>query len=150
MDMVLKAGKGQPLYLGVRIEGLSWILRTGRLERKDLNVKEVVPKRYTEKGEDTSEESKSVLAGPGCICVCGDSEKRMRKTKCGATLCSKCLDTVHIHCRICHEAEPTPQGIQGKMSYSRLHISVPGYKKDYAIKVTYCIPDGIQEVSHQF
>uniref|UniRef100_A0A3Q3XFF4 E3 ubiquitin-protein ligase n=1 Tax=Mola mola TaxID=94237 RepID=A0A3Q3XFF4_MOLML len=75
-------------------------------------------------------------------------EKRMRKTKCGATLCSKCLDTVHIHCRVCHETEPTPRGIQGEMSYSRLHISVPGYKKDYAIKVTYCIPDGIQEDGH--
>ncbi|XP_073350009.1 uncharacterized protein [Pagrus major] len=95
--------------------------------------------------QDTPEESRPGLRAPAAICVCGDSEKLMTKTKCGATLCSKCLDTVHDHCKVCHE---TPRGIQGKISSSRIHISVPGHKKDSAIKITYCIPDGIQEVGH--
>ncbi|XP_032392676.1 uncharacterized protein si:busm1-163l24.3 [Etheostoma spectabile] len=96
---------------------------------------------------DPPEESTSGLGGRGCLCVCGESEMLM-KTKCGAPMCSKCLDTVHFHCRVCHEKEPMAPGIQGKMSYSKLHISVPGYKKDSAIKITYCIPDGIQGEDH--
>lgn len=97
--------------------------------------------------QDTPEESRS---GPGFICVCGESEKLMMTTKCGATMCTKCLDTVHVHCKVCHETEPTPRGIRGKMTYSKLHISVPGYFKDSAFKITYCIPDGIQEVRGLF
>lgn len=95
---------------------------------------------------DTPEEPESGVGDPGCICVCGDSEKLMMKTKCGASMCSKCLDSVHAHCTVCHEAEPTPQGVQGKVNYSRLHFSLQGHKKDSAIKITYHIPDGIQEV----
>lgn len=94
---------------------------------------------------DPPEEPGSGVGDPGCICVCGDSEKLMT-TKCGASMCSKCLDSVHAHCTVCHETEPTPQGIQGKVNYSRLHFSLQGHKKDSAIKITYHIPDGIQEV----
>lgn len=96
--------------------------------------------------QDTAEESRS---GPGCICVCGKSEMLM-KTKCGAAMCSECLDTVHVHCRVCHEAAPTTRGIHGKMSTSKLHITVPGHSKNSAIKITYCIPDGIQGVRDLF
>ena len=91
----------------------------------------------------TPEETRPGFIAPGSICVCGESEKSMTKTKCGAIMCSKCLDTVHVHCKVCHE---TPRGIQGKMSSSRIHISMPGHKKDSAIKITYVILDGIQEV----
>lgn len=100
--------------------------------------------------QDTPQGSRSGLANPGCICVCGESEKSMARTKCGATLCAQCLDTVHIHCRVCHKAEPTPRGIQGKMNISKLQINLPGHKKDPAIKITYSIPDGIQEVRGLF
>ncbi|KAM8723815.1 uncharacterized protein AB9X84_003718 isoform 1-T2 [Acanthopagrus schlegelii] len=93
----------------------------------------------------TPEETRPGFIAPGSICVCGESEKSMTKTKCGATMCSKCLDTVHVHCKVCHE---TPRGIQGKMSSSRIHISMPGHKKDSAIKITYVILDGIQEEGH--
>ncbi|XP_070779028.1 serine-rich adhesin for platelets [Enoplosus armatus] len=95
--------------------------------------------------QDTPEESRSGLGGQRSICVCGEIEKLMR-TKCGATMCSKCLDNVHVYCKVCHETEPTPWGIQGKMNYSRRHTST-GYK-DPAIKITYCIPDGIQGEGH--
>ncbi|KAM3598433.1 uncharacterized protein V6R79_017995 [Siganus canaliculatus] len=99
--------------------------------------------------DDTRAESGAGFAGPGCICVCGESGKWMVRTNCGATLCSKCLDAVHGHCKVCHvETEPTVQGIQGKIRYSKLHIKVPGYTKDSAIKISYCIPDGIQEEGH--
>ncbi|KAF1379796.1 hypothetical protein PFLUV_G00179740 [Perca fluviatilis] len=97
--------------------------------------------------QDPPEESRSGLGGLWCICVCGESEMLM-ETKCGATMCSKCLGTVHVHCRVCHEKEPKARGIQGEMSFSKLHISVPGHKKDSAIKITYCIPDGIQGEDH--
>ncbi|XP_070836300.1 uncharacterized protein [Chaetodon trifascialis] len=96
--------------------------------------------------EDSPEGSRSGPGGPGCFCVCGETERLMPRTKCGAIFCSKCLDTVHVHCRVCSES--TSRGIQGKMSYSRLQISVPGHKKDGAIKITYCIPNGIQEEGH--
>lgn len=134
------------------VNGIGSTIRTGRdmaLSTTERTLhstqKDSVQQRHTEI-DDTPEEPLSGLGGLGCICVCGESEKLMMKTKCGATLCSKCLDIVHVHCRVCHETEPTSRGIQGKMSHSKLHISVPGYKKDSAIKITYWIPDGIQEV----
>lgn len=96
----------------------------------------------------TPEESRSGQGGPECICECGES-KMLMKAKCGATMCSKCLDTVHIHCRICHEMEPMKPGIRGKMSHCKLHnINLPGQKRDSAIKITYLIPDGIQGEDH--
>nr|XP_019949812.1 PREDICTED: uncharacterized protein LOC109634025 [Paralichthys olivaceus] len=100
--------------------------------------------------KDTLRESRAGQLEQGYICVCGDSGMSVMRTKCGTTLCSKCLDSVHVHCRVCHAADPTPQGIQGKMSYSKLHFSLPGHNKDSAIKITYCIPDGIQGSDHPF
>ncbi|XP_037647460.1 uncharacterized protein si:busm1-163l24.3 [Sebastes umbrosus] len=94
--------------------------------------------------QDTPEESRSALGS--LVCVCGESE--MMQAKCGVTMCSKCLDTVHVHCRVCHETDTTTWGIQGKMSSSKLPISVPGYTKFSGIKITYCIPDGIQGEDH--
>ncbi|CAJ1076240.1 uncharacterized protein si:busm1-163l24.3 [Xyrichtys novacula] len=96
--------------------------------------------------KDTLEES--AAGGLGCICVCGESDESMTKTKCGATFCSKCLKTVHTQCKVCCETEPTPQGIRGKMKFSKINIKIPGHKKDSAIKVTYTIPDGIQGSGH--
>lgn len=108
--------------------------------------KDRVRQRHTESGEPSGEPRPSQAGGPGCICVCGRSGKPMKKTKCGATLCSRCMDTVHIHCSACHQVQSTPRGVQGKMNYCKLHISLPGHNKDSAIKITYRIPDGIQEV----
>lgn len=104
-----------------------------------------VEQRQTEI-QDTSEDSKPGQADPVWICVCG--EKGMTKTKCGVTMCSKCLDAVHANCRVCHRTEQTPRGIQGKINRSKLHISLPGHNKDCAIKITYRIPDGIQGDGH--
>lgn len=44
------------------------------------------------------------------------------------------------------EAELLQRGIHGQMSYSKLNFSIPGHQNDSAIKITYYIPDGIQEV----
>uniref|UniRef100_A0A3Q3LEA1 E3 ubiquitin-protein ligase n=1 Tax=Labrus bergylta TaxID=56723 RepID=A0A3Q3LEA1_9LABR len=96
---------------------------------------------------DTPQESRSAVGGL-CICVCGERDKLMKRTKCGATFCSKCLDIEHAQCSVCDEAEQTPQGIQGKMKYSKIYIRVPGHHKDSAIKVTYKIPDGVQGEGH--
>lgn len=96
--------------------------------------------------QNIPEVSRSGQGDLGCVCVCGQNETLMMTTKCGVTVCSQCLDTRHAHCRVCHETALTPQGIQGKMSSSRLQISLPGHGKDLAIKITYHIPDGIQVV----
>ncbi|XP_042248719.1 uncharacterized protein si:busm1-163l24.3 [Thunnus maccoyii] len=98
--------------------------------------------------QETPEESRLGQGGLGSLCVCGERGMSMTRTECGATMCCKCLDTVHVHCRVCVEKEPTPRGIQGEMSYSKLNISVPGHNKVSAIKITYCIPDGIQGEGH--
>ncbi|GAA6217951.1 uncharacterized protein LOC108872746 [Lates japonicus] len=98
--------------------------------------------------QDKPEESMSGQRDLGCMCVCGDTGISVTRTKCGVTMCSKCLDTVHIHCKVCHETDLTPWGIQGKMSYSKLPISLPGHNKDPSVKITYLIPDGIQGKDH--
>ncbi|XP_028268493.1 uncharacterized protein LOC114440315 [Parambassis ranga] len=96
--------------------------------------------------QNKPEDSKSDQGDQGCICICGESGRL--RTKCGVTMCSKCLDTVHSHCRVCHETEQMPRGIQGKINKSKLHMSVPGHSKAGVIKITYCIPDGIQGEGH--
>uniref|UniRef100_A0A665UJW9 E3 ubiquitin-protein ligase n=1 Tax=Echeneis naucrates TaxID=173247 RepID=A0A665UJW9_ECHNA len=98
--------------------------------------------------QNTAEESTSAQGDLGSICVCGDNTMSASKSKCGASMCSKCLHTVHVHCKVCFETDLTPQGIRGKMRYSKLDINVPGHTKDSAIKITYNIPDGIQGKGH--
>lgn len=44
------------------------------------------------------------------------------------------------------EAELLRWGIHGRMTSSKLNISIPGHKNDSTIKITYYIPDGIQQV----
>lgn len=94
-----------------------------------------------------TEDSGSAQGGPGCMCVCGETDK-LTRAKCGASFCSTCMDTVHAQCRVCHEAELTPPGIWGKMKPSKVPIKIPGQRKDTAIKITYVIPDGIQGEGH--
>ncbi|XP_035470068.2 uncharacterized protein si:busm1-163l24.3 [Scophthalmus maximus] len=88
-------------------------------------------------------ESRSGPRDLGYICVCGDDGASAVTTKCGASMCSKCLDTVHVHCRVCHVPDDrAPRGIRGEMSHFKLH------KEEAALKVTYCIPEGIQGKDH--
>lgn len=112
------------------------------LQKKEMTIQAEI--------QYTPEESRPGQGGVGSICVCGEKGISLTRTECGVTMCLKCLDTVHVHCRVCHEKELTPRGIQGKMSHSRLNISLPGHNKASAIKMTYCIPDGIQGVRGSF
>lgn len=113
-------------------------------ERTTLSVQKEQGQQGKMDVQDILKESRTGQRDRGCICVCGVTEASMKRTECGATMCSKCLDTVHAHCRVCHRMER--RGILGEMSHSKLNITVPGYNKDPAIKITYCIPDGIQGV----
>lgn len=97
--------------------------------------------------QNTPGEAKPGQERLGNICVCGETGISVQRTKCGTTFCSKCLDTVHVRCRVCHETEQKPRGILGKIVKSKLNITLPGYNKFCTIKITYSIPDGIQAVS---
>ncbi|KAM4531181.1 uncharacterized protein PAE49_023421 isoform 1-T2 [Odontesthes bonariensis] len=99
-------------------------------------------------GQNTPGESRSGQGGWVSICVCGENGTALMRTKCGATMCPKCLETVHAKCKVCHETEPMQRGIQGDIKKSRLSISLPGHNKDCVIKITYRIPDGIQGEGH--
>ncbi|CAF90030.1 unnamed protein product [Tetraodon nigroviridis] len=46
------------------------------------------------------------------------------------------------------EAEPLRWGIHGRMTFSKLNISIQGHKNSSTIKITYYIPDGIQQEGH--
>ncbi|XP_057716782.1 uncharacterized protein si:busm1-163l24.3 isoform X2 [Corythoichthys intestinalis] len=102
----------------------------------------------------TAKSNKSTLSNqkeglPGVICVCGESATSMKQTKCGVFMCINCLDAVHVNCRVCHNGSPqhrSPVGIRGSMNHCKLNFSLPGHNKHTTIKVTYVIPDGIQEV----
>ncbi|XP_061604995.1 uncharacterized protein LOC133465863 [Phyllopteryx taeniolatus] len=88
---------------------------------------------------------------PGGICVCGETATSMNRTECGVVMCTKCLDAVHIHCRVCHSGPPqhlVPAGIRGTMTHCKLNFSLPGHNKHATIKITYLIPDGIQKDHH--
>ncbi|XP_022595116.1 uncharacterized protein LOC111217498 [Seriola dumerili] len=98
--------------------------------------------------QDIPEESRVGQGNLGCICVCGDNGMSVTRTKCGISMCSKCLDTVHVHCKNCYKTAPTLPGVRGKIRCSKLDIRVPGYKRESAFKITYNIPDGIQGMDH--
>lgn len=80
------------------------------------------------------EEPRSNLGASGSTCTCGGSGKSGKKSSRGADSCVACQPPA-----------PSLGGIQGHMSSCKLHISLPGHKNS-AIKVTYRISDGIQEV----
>ncbi|XP_061701534.1 uncharacterized protein si:busm1-163l24.3 isoform X2 [Syngnathoides biaculeatus] len=85
------------------------------------------------------------------ICVCGETATSMNRTECGVVMCTKCLDAVHIHCRVCHTGPPghsVPPGVRGTMTHCKLNFSLPGHNKYATIKITYLVPDGIQKDHH--
>ncbi|KAM9746132.1 uncharacterized protein ACNS7B_010236 isoform 1-T2 [Menidia menidia] len=100
------------------------------------------------KKQNAHKESRSNQGSSISICVCGDNGKALMRTKCGVTMCPKCLEAVHATCKVCHEKEQMPPGIQGEMKTYRLAISLPGHSKGCVIKITYRIPDGIQGDDH--
>ncbi|XP_041856832.1 uncharacterized protein si:busm1-163l24.3 isoform X2 [Melanotaenia boesemani] len=102
----------------------------------------------TEQKQSSPEESRSGQGDRMHMCVCGKNGTSLIRTKCGVSMCPKCLETIHANCRVCRETEQTRWGIQGEMKRSRLSISLPGHNKDCVIKITYCIPDGIQGEGH--
>lgn len=97
-------------------------------------TKDSVRQRRMETGKPL-EKPKSNLGDYGYTCTCGERGKSGKRSSRGAD-----------GCVACQQSEPRLLGIQGQMSSCKLHISLPGHKKDLAIKVSYRIPDGIQEV----
>ncbi|KAM4597998.1 uncharacterized protein ACJ7VT_021547 isoform 2-T4 [Polymixia lowei] len=91
---------------------------------------------------------RSSQRGLGGLCVCEESGASVKRQNCGVTLCPKCLPVLHVHCRVCSKTEQMSQGIRGTMSFSELHISLPGHSKFCTVKITYCIPNGIQGEGH--
>ncbi|XP_053299342.1 uncharacterized protein si:busm1-163l24.3 [Pleuronectes platessa] len=114
-----------------------------------LNLKDGVKQRTVEI-QDNPGESRAGHGEQGYTCLCGDSGMSVKRTKCGVTICSICMDSVHAHCRVCYAADPTPQAIKGRMSLSKLPFSLTGHLKDSSLKITYYIPDGIQGSDHPF
>lgn len=97
-------------------------------------TKDSVRQRRMETGKPL-EKPKTNLGGSGYDSPCGEREKSSKKSSRGTD-----------GCVAFQQSEPRLLGIQGHMSYCKLHITLPGHKKDLAIKVTYRIPNGIQEV----
>ncbi|XP_061567491.1 uncharacterized protein si:busm1-163l24.3 [Cololabis saira] len=86
--------------------------------------------------------------GQGGQAICNCEQSMAILTKCGLSMCPRCLETQHHNCSVCHETDQTPRGLRGDMKTSRLQISLPGHIKDLVIKITYRIPDGIQGDNH--
>lgn len=106
-------------------------------------------------------------------CVCGESCSQLARTSCGLSLCRRCV-ALHGYCRLCSkrgtvteqtrpglsqeqntsqeqgsagqtQAQSVP-GIHGTMSCMELSCSLAGHDRDTTAKITYVIPDGIQDV----
>lgn len=99
-----------------------------------LLTKDSMRQRRMETGKPL-EKARSNHGGTGYTCTCGERGKSVKRSSRGTD-----------GCVACQQSEPRLLGIQGQMTYSKIHISLPGHKNDLAIKVTYRIPDGIQEV----
>ncbi|XP_048871056.1 uncharacterized protein si:busm1-163l24.3 isoform X2 [Brienomyrus brachyistius] len=80
-------------------------------------------------------------------CSCGMNEGPVVRMACGAPFCSKCLVQTHSTCKVCHKAGEV-SGIKGRIIFSELSLSLPGYPKNMTLKITYIIPNGIQGENH--
>ncbi|TRY95599.1 hypothetical protein DNTS_017813 [Danionella cerebrum] len=109
---------------------------------------------------------------PSARCVCGATGAKVDRTTCGIMLCSNCI-TMHLYCRVCRnkeayfpkyleeerkndskenlaqefdsdQEEKEDEGIQGTMTCVEMPLSLAGFIKYTTVKITYCIPDGIQ------
>lgn len=114
----------------------------------------------------------NLLSSPPLIaCICGESCSQLAHTACGLNVCPRCL-SLHGLCKLCFnkgtergspdqnqdQNKDQPQalvgrvqaqcipGIHGTMSCAELPFSLSGNAKDTTAKITYYIPDGIQDV----
>lgn len=130
-------------------------------QRKEAVVREKVklPSSMEKDGQSVQESitkasvngsDKATAAVGGAVCeACGRAGAAVKKALCGVTICRDCLVTKHSQCRVCERREePKAWGVQGKMTYASLPMSLPGHNRDPTIKITYSIPDGIQGEKH--
>ncbi|KAL0992743.1 hypothetical protein UPYG_G00097800 [Umbra pygmaea] len=124
--------------------------RTANLEDKDQTVRRAEDQGRSGRSLERHGPGRCSQSGGGApICVCGASGASVCRTGCGVTLCQQCLPRVHAQCRVCTKTEVAtpPQGILGNMSYSEMPLSLSS-NRDIMLKITYCIPDGIQGENH--
>lgn len=131
MDGQKKAGNGAVQSKAVPAKYAATQVAHGSLHSI---TKDSVKQRHVEAAKPL-EKPISSLEGSKHTCVCGQRGKSGKRSSRGVE-----------ECVACQHLEPKLLGIQGQMSFCKLHISLPGHKKDLAIKVSYRIPDGIQEV----
>ncbi|XP_055079592.1 uncharacterized protein si:busm1-163l24.3 isoform X1 [Periophthalmus magnuspinnatus] len=133
------------------------VRRPAGLEGESQNVQESIRNAngsVTTRNDRTAREQTTAITGALTCLRCDKTGTTVKSTKCGWTLCSDCVRICHLQCKICEERteepreepkkELRPQGVQGRMSYAPLPMSIPGFLKDPVVKITYCIPDGIQ------
>uniref|UniRef100_A0A8C6UQU8 E3 ubiquitin-protein ligase n=1 Tax=Neogobius melanostomus TaxID=47308 RepID=A0A8C6UQU8_9GOBI len=120
-----------------------------KVENYTQNAQESVPKTsingsVTSRVDKTKRQQTAAVAGGRVCAECKSAGAAVKKTLCGVALCTNCL-IMHSQCRVCESREePKTWGIQGKMTYTTLSMSLPGHIRDPTIKITYSIPDGIQ------
>lgn len=135
-DAVEVEGQKKAGYRGTQLKALAAKDSTSQAVDGSLHsiTKDGVRQRHTETAKPL-EKPISNLGGSRNTCVGGERGKSGKRSSRGTD-----------GCVACQQPEPRLLGIQGQMSSCKLHISLPGHKKDLAIKVSYRIPDGIQEV----
>lgn len=102
-------------------------------------------------------------------CICGESSPEVVVMACGLSLCPHCV-LLHDHCKTCSktstekisldqdqdrdqalmeqaQAQRVP-GIHGTINCVELPLSLQGHARDTTVKLTYLIPDGIQDEGH--
>ncbi|CDQ78958.1 unnamed protein product [Oncorhynchus mykiss] len=122
--------------------------------RKDPVIKEKVERGGTMEADGSKTDtflSHSAIGNggrPGAVNGGGTNQDMVAPPK-ESNMRSGCLLKAHVQCRVCPKAEvAVPQGVQGNMSYSEMPFSLPGHGRDAIVKITYCIPDGIQGEGH--
>ncbi|KAJ0058352.1 hypothetical protein NL108_013427 [Boleophthalmus pectinirostris] len=101
----------------------------------------------TTRNDKTQRNRQQTTAAPeGLMCeICEKKGATVKRFKCGEVYCSDCIKVTHLQCQTCGPREERKaRGIQGQMTYAALPMSMPGFVKGPVVKITYCIPDGIQ------
>lgn len=131
------------------VEGASWSLPVMPLSVSATVPAQTVDKRPPPAGEGDTPDVNLRTANPGreskarACELCRSMHVVTYHHPCGFTLCKACFSTGDVSPSSCR---PTP-AISGGFAATTISQNLPGYFRDPTLKLTYDIPDGVQQVS---
>ncbi|XP_066487384.1 uncharacterized protein [Tiliqua scincoides] len=132
---------------GREVEGAPWSLPIMPLSESAPVPAQAVGKRSPPAGEGDTPDVTLRTASPGreskagACELCRSAHADTYHTPCGCTLCKACFSTSDVAPSFCRASPAIP----GAFAATTISQNLPGYFRDPTLKLTYDIPDGVQQ-----